>query len=300
MTDRVTKQASRHLGRNTEYKTTYAPEVLNPIDRTINRIAYNIDSENLPFCGYDVWNVYEIGFLTETGLPVVGVGKIVYPANTPYMIESKSMKLYFFSFNMMRYGKTPEEAVSIVEEIIAKDLSNAVGGPVEFQIRTKQPERRWGYYLDWPLIEEEFSTPLTHCTFDTFKEDPSLLKVYHTPTTGQMQFRTSLLRSNCRVTHQPDWGDLFVRYTGEKTLDLLSFMEYIVSFRGENHFHEEVVEMIFKRLLDALEPKDLLVTALYTRRGGVDICPTRSINENEFQHDALTDVNLYVEKTLRQ
>jgi 7-cyano-7-deazaguanine reductase len=135
--------------------------------------------------------------------------------------------------------------------------------------------------------------------FTQFKENPALLKSKNSDNMLEYRFFTDLLRSNCRVTNQPDWGDLFVRISTKQEIELGSVMEYLVSFRQENHFHEEVVEMIYKRFNDIFKPEKLMVAAMYTRRGGIDINPIRA-SHTELLDDILISTEVRVMKTLRQ
>ena len=76
--------------------------------------------------------------------------------------------------------------------------------------------------------------------------------------------------------------------SGSKTVDPISLLKYIVSFRDECHFHEEICETIYKRLLDIAQPKDLVVRCLYARRGGLDINPERASHKS-LLHYTLSD-----------
>ena len=295
--EKLLDQAGVILGKQlNEYKSNYDASLLVPVDRFHNRFIYNIEEDNLPFCGYDTWNIYEISFLNNSGFPIAASGKLVYPANSKKFIESKSLKLYFYSFNMEKMGNTIQEAITNFEEIVRKDISKAIGYDVSFNVLVDSTE--------WEPYSTTF-TPLSDLvdfnkiTVSNFNENPDILKVINnTPTSTAIQ--TNILRSNCRVTHQPDWADIFISYTADSELDLISLTEYLVSFRNENHFHEEVVEMIFKRLYDKLKPKELTVFAIYTRRGGIDICPVRSTNFTTINNRYLGDSTKACIKTSRQ
>ena len=143
---------------------------------------------------------------------------------------------------------------------------------------------------------------VTNIKFDAYNEDPSLLEVVDAHPLSDTRYHSSSLRSNCRVTNQPDWGDVFIYIRGQKTITPQSFLQYIVSMRKENHFHEEICECIYKRLYDILQPDELFVTCLYTRRGGIDINPVRASNELILNSEAmlLLQTNCLVNKTMRQ
>ncbi len=269
--------AGKYLGKSIDSSDHYDPSLLNPIPREENRVKYNILDTNIPFIGYDIWHCYELSFLTSKGFPVNVVAKIAYSADSKYIIESKSLKLYLNSFNMNRIDAMyPSTAKDIVKEIIRKDLQNALGVYVFIDFHdTFQSGDMFKDYINM----EEF-VDVKSLEFDSFNEDPDILKspvINKDYEVTNAKIKWNGLRSNCRVTHQPDFGDIYIYFDKAKTsIDISNIIKYIVSFRNESHFHEEVVEMIYKRLWDILQPETLMVGALYTRRGGIDICPIRT------------------------
>jgi 7-cyano-7-deazaguanine reductase len=297
----ITTEAT-HLGKSSSYPQFYDKSVLVKVERSLNRIDYKIDNSNLPFVGFDTWNCFEASFLTEQGLPVAGYVKIVYPCESQCIVESKSLKLYLNSYNMSKFGETAAKGIDIVVDQIEADLSEFLDTRVSVNWFTSYDVHEWGAINYTYSTFEDINSivDLDYIKFDVFDEDPELIE-YFDPTggTAKDQFKCDMLRSNCKVTSQPDWGTVFVRYEGKRELDLTSFVKYIVSFRNENHFHEEVVEMIYKRLYDKLKPKKLMVTAVYTRRGGIDICPSRATH-HEMLDKSLIDSGCYVEKEYRQ
>jgi 7-cyano-7-deazaguanine reductase len=304
--DITKQQAGKFLGQQmNEYKTSYDKSLLVPVERKYNRIDYNIDDNNLSFDGIDTWNIYEVSFLTENGLPITGVGKLTYSSSSKCIVESKSLKLYFFSFNMMKYGSSVSDSIDIVEKTVINDLSELLGVNVQFKIHVdsenNNPVPLFDTYSDLGTF-----TDLESIVFNEFKESPSLLSCSESNIDQSFKLHTSILRSNCKITSQPDWGDLFISYSGSKKIDFNGLAKYIVSFRNESHFHEEVVEMIFKRLetLFNEDDLDLTVTALYTRRGGLDICPSRSSKSTTYSSQSdvsnLININQLCTKTIRQ
>ena len=136
--------------------------------------------------------------------------------------------------------------------------------------------------------------------FSVYQESPELLEVIDNPVEDRVvRYHSALLKSNCRVTSQPDWGDVYIEFKGKKAVDPISLLKYIVSFRDECHFHEEICEALTKRLLDALDPEELTVRCLYARRGGIDINPERYI-AGSWEHDTLNDVTRPYIKTPKQ
>lgn len=289
------------LGKSVSMADKYDASLLFRIPRIENREHYDIDEAHLPFVGYDVWNCYELSFLTNNGLPIARVLKLVYSCNSEFLVESKSLKLYLNAYNMDYFGATIAEAEKNVLEIITRDLNNILETEVQVMLfNANSSESRAFLELKGADLSEMVSMEEQESMlFNHFNESPELLRSQPTSTVHEYAFRSDMLRSNCRVTNQPDWGDLFVKMTTKHQIDLTSIMEYLVSFRKENHFHEEVVEMIYKRFFDVFEPEKLMVAAMYTRRGGIDINPIRA-SHFDLIDEALISSKCRVEKTLRQ
>ena len=304
--------ASQHLGKagdGSVVKPYVTPDEVDPtllvaVPRYLNRTQYDIDDNDLPFVGFDTWNAYEVSFLLDNGYPVSGVMKIVYDSSSPAIVESKSIKLYLNSYNMVKFGNDISTAIFDVEEQIARDLSAALDTNVlVFLHRYDDAEPVAPFRKSFKRLEDMVS--LEEINFDAYNEDPSLIKlqgaVDHT-----FKVTTNALRSNCRVTNQPDWGDVYIAIEGaDQTPTPESMLQYIVSMRKENHFHEEICECIYKRLYDLYkdqEDVDIFVGCLYTRRGGIDINPVRCSNELMLEEYAspLSDVTELHKKTERQ
>jgi 7-cyano-7-deazaguanine reductase len=291
-------QAGRHLGKAVgDYSDQYDPSLIQPVERKLNRLDYDIDDSNLPFTGLDAWNAYEVSFLTTKGLPVSGVMKIVYPCTSKYIVESKSLKLYLNSFNMTKMGDTRDEAIDAVIKAVERDLSKALETDVICSLHFEGQTEPLSIFKQFTDIL--YLTDYEAVEFNNFNEDPNILKP--TPTTHilERRIKSDLLRSNCRVTNQPDWGDIYIYFKGKTDINLESLLKYLVSFRKENHFHEEVCEMIYKRLLTALNPDELMVCCLYTRRGGIDINPIRATHSHLIPIN-LSTPDIMCNKTLRQ
>ena len=300
--NKVSEIAAKHLGQagGAGYSDQYDTELLVRIPRSLNREAYGIQDDNLPFFGYDVWNAYEVSALTSKGLPVSGMLKIVCPADTTYHVESKSIKLYLNSFNMTVMGDNTQEVIRKIEETVSNDLSILLEAHVTAHFFNDRVHKEsFKFYVDLKNLVD-----LDSIDFTSYKSDSSLLKVISSDeefyrNIKQVKFTTDLLRSNCRVTNQPDWGDLFIHYSGDKAIDFKSVAQYVVSHRKVNHFHEEIVEMVFTHFMEVYEPEELMVAALYTRRGGIDINPIRSTHKYLIPGWYTAD-NIRIDKTLRQ
>ena len=274
MLDRTEEFASKHLGKKSLGSESYEPTLLVPIPRIENRKQYDISNSNLPFEGFDIWHGYEFSSMTNNNVPVTRLIKFKYNCNSEFLIESKSLKLYLNSFNMSKFGDSIKECLEICKNLIQKDLSKALQSEVELEFvenMSSKVEVFSNYKNLLDLVDEK------DLVITQFKESPDVLEIdENNPESKDYYLTFDSLRSNCRVTHQPDFGDVFIYYNSKKHIDEISLIKYLTSFRAEYHFHEECCEMIFKRLKDILDSEDsLFVGALYTRRGGIDISPMR-------------------------
>jgi len=250
------------LGRQTAYPNTYQPDLLFAIARSESRATYL--SGELPFDGADVWNAWELTWLHSGGLPVVATAQIIIPADTPNLIESKSLKLYLNSFAMSRFDDAGE-----VRGRLSEDLGRCVGADISVQIQmlgetaANTVAQLPGLCLD--------SLPATPTNWEA---DATLLKI-EPGTDVEEDLHSHLLRSLCPVTGQPDIGSIAIHYRGPR-IDHTSLLHYIVSFREHNDFHEACVERMFVDILDRCHAEKLSICARYLRRGGIDINPFRS------------------------
>ena len=251
------------LGQAVAYRDTYAPELLFPIERQLKRDELGLSAEALPFVGEDLWNAYELSWLDSRGKPVVALGEFRVPASSPRLIESKSLKLYLNAFNQQRFAD-----VEAVRQLIAQDLSAAAGALVGVRLSplSEQPLRRFGYPQGVCLDTLDID-------IDRYLPAPESLRAGGHEVEETLY--SHLLKSNCLVTGQPDWGMLVVRYRGP-AIEREGLLRYIVSFRSHNEFHEQCVERVFCDLLARCKPVRLAVWARYTRRGGLDINPFRA------------------------
>lgn len=297
-----------HLGQTSQYKDQYDKTLLVREPRSNNRQHLDIKDDHLPFKGYDVWNAYEVSGLTSNGLPVAGIAKIVYPCDSKYIVESKSIKLYFNSYNMYSCGDTLQDVLSYIGKQAEKDLSDLLETHVCVHVvpsHVKAPGdpvfQGQGYSTLENLIKPEI---LSAMKVDVYSESPELLEIQELDneqgvTTTETKYHSGLLKSNCRVTSQPDWGDIWVHVQGHQHVTPESLLKYIISFRDECHFHEEICETVYKRLSDILQPTRLAVTCLYARRGGIDINPTRVSDNAMLNKDLINHYMLHV-KTGKQ
>lgn len=284
------------LGQRVEYPSDYCPLILVPVPRNLNREIYDIHDPEELFRGYDTWHAYEAGFLTNNGLPVCGLLKIIYPANSPYIVESKSLKLYLNSLNMTHLGENITEGIESFSKIAQSDLEQILQTRVDVTFFPREPEKLYFDFEAYSLLENlpEMDT----VTFTQYTETPALLKEQPVES-REIKVCSHLLRSNCKITKQPDWGSVYIRMKANRLPNNVSLLKYIVSLRNENHFHEEICEMIYKRLWDLFQPEILAVSCIYTRRGGIDICPSRA-NKAEYLPKFIHDHKVLTRKLLRQ
>ena len=299
MTNQTDKIAGKFLGKKVSGSDEYNPDLLVAVPRIENRERYGIIKNNLPFIGFDVWQAYEFSAMTENGLPVTRVMKLKYNCHNDFLVESKSLKLYLNSFNMSRFGTTTIDCLHICKKLIEKDLSEKLKTDVRVNFLDNNTSRveifnRFKNIMDF--VDEK------NLVIDTFKEAPELIEIENRKTEKEYYLTFDSLRSNCRVTHQPDFGDAFIYYKSKKHIKEESLVKYLCSFRSEYHFHEECCEMIFKRLYDMLDKEDeLFVCELYTRRGGIDISPVRqSLNCSKDFSSELMDLTKFARCGIKQ
>ena len=272
------------LGQKTGYPKSYCPEILVPIPRFLNRELYGIDEPDTLFCGFDTWHAFECSALTNKGIPVVFTLKIVYPSTSEFIVESKSLKLYLASFNMERMGYDTNSVVTNLTERVKCDLERTLQTSVAVQPFTfDKQEEQLGNLSHYTCIDATIAD--SGIEIDNYTETPSLLNSQ--TTSGEGNYCTHLLKSNCKVTKQPDWGSIYLHIKGATIPTIESFIKYVVSLRDENHFHEEICEMVYKRITDIFHPEELSVMCLYTRRGGIDICPCRASHAELLNKDLI-------------
>jgi 7-cyano-7-deazaguanine reductase len=259
------------LGQEVAYPTSYDPSLLFPIARDQGReqFASAMALPGLPFSGWDLWNAYEMSWLTPQGMPQVAILRLIVDCTSPNIIESKSLKLYLNSFNQTAFASTDH-----MLETICKDLSAAAGTPVSVELI---PTRDFANLKMAEFNGLDLDTQAL--TINCYEPNAELLCLAAAPngqpTNVSECLFSRLLKSNCPVTSQPDWACVQIDYTGQK-IDPAGLLKYIVSFRMHNGFHEQCVETIFMDILTRCKPQALSVYARYTRRGGLDINPWRA------------------------
>lgn len=259
------------LGQTTDYPKTYAPDIIYPISRELGRRHLALSADKLSV-GVDWWHAFEVSWLNPQGISQVAMLRLTIPASSPFIVESKSLKLYLNSLNFTEFTDS-QSVIDTIERDLSSALQTQVGAELiniddAQSLPLYQPE---GLLIDTVLNDSAQKVALTEdvdsrlLAFDTANTlQNSQRQVYH----------SHLLRSNCPVTNQPDWGTLLIDITSAP-IDKGSLLQYILTFRQHNGFHEQCVEQIFSDLTLKFAPEKLLVRAWYTRRGGIDINPCR-------------------------
>ncbi len=251
------------LGKKIAYADQYDRTLLFPIARKQKRIEIGILGE-LPFHGYDTWNAFEISWLDSLGKPVVAIARFDISSDSKNIIESKSFKIYLNSFN-----NTVFTSIHQITSILKRDIQEAAEGDVDVVVRdvddcyTESLKKFDGESIDNQAI-----------SIDTYTVNSDFLTSNKEKRVSETLY-SNLLKSNCLVTGQPDWGSVQILYAGSE-IDKAGLLRYIVSFRNHNEFHEQCVERIFVDIMTKCQPEKLTVHARYTRRGGLDINPIRS------------------------
>ena len=258
------------LGKASAYADQYAPELLFPIPRAAKRQELGLTAV-LPFLGADMWTAFELSWLGPRGKPQLALAHITVPCESSHIIESKSLKLYLNSFNNTVFA----DAAAVLAHLRA-DLNEAAwrGAVVQSSVGVR--------LLDPELFDREPVQELDGLSLDRLDVEcrqytpaPELLRAAadEPPVTEVLTSR--LLKSNCLVTGQPDWGSVQISYSGA-AIDQEGLLQYLVSFRNHHEFHEQCVERIFMDIWQRCQPHKLAVYARYTRRGGLDINPFRT------------------------
>jgi 7-cyano-7-deazaguanine reductase len=273
------------LGKSSSYVDQYDAALLFPIARRSKRDEIGLTG-TLPFFGADLWTAYELSWLNPRGKPQLALARITVPAESTHIVESKSVKLYLNSFNNSVFADA-----AAVQTRLREDLSAAVwqGGAVMSSVGVQLvlPQD-----FDKEPVHELDGLNLDRLDLECahYQPAPELLTAQLNEAPVTETLTSQLLKSNCLVTGQPDWGSVRISYTGPQ-IDQAGLLQYIVSFRNHNEFHEQCVERIFMDIWRACKPSKLEVYARYTRRGGVDINPWRT------SHPMAAPVNI---RTARQ
>lgn len=255
------------LGKSTVYSDAYDASLLAPIPRSLGRDAIGRSD----FRGCDVWRLYELTWLSPSGAPCAAAARIIVPASSPSIIESKSLKLYAFSFTQTRFASAAE-----VEAVMTRDLSAAAGAPVRVSVGSPALEAGPAGELPGELLDGLAEG----LSIEDYEVNSALLALDPAGGTVEETLSTRLFRSLCPVTGQPDLASIIIRCRGPK-IDRRALLAYLISYRCHRGFHEQCTEQIFADIDARLRPEMLEIQALFTRRGGIDINPFRSSVRDE-------------------
>ena len=262
------------LGKSTEYCGEYNPNLLQAVPRSLNRNDLLLTEKSLPFIGEDVWYGYELSWLNDKGKPVVAVAEFRFSCTSPNLVESKSFKLYLNSFNQTKFSNFQD-----VEKILTNDLSYTAG--TQAQVKLFSVEHCSALTIK-SENQETTCIDKEDITVDNYQYKAELLEQAHVKKCSEIiseKLVSHLLKSNCLITNQPDWASVYISYKG-KAIDHSILLQYLISFRQHNEFHEQCVERIFCDIKKYCQIEELTVFARYTRRGGLDINPFRSTHIN--------------------
>ena len=262
------------LGKSVEYAQEYDNSLLQGVPRSLSRDAIKLPN-TLPFHGCDIWNGYELSWLNSKGKPQVAILRCEVPITSPNLIESKSFKLYLNSLNQSKFDSIDE-----LSHILTSDLSECAGAKVTVHVipSSQFSQIQFGHLAGTCIDDLDIEV-------SDFDITPELLKPNAQAAEQASCSETlvsHLLKSNCLITNQPDWGSILIKYTGTK-ISHEALLRYLISFRQHNEFHEQCVERIFYDILQQCQPQKLTVYARYTRRGGLDINPFRSNFEAPYE-----------------
>ncbi len=257
------------LGKETEYPASYNPDLLVALPRSSNRNLLGL-SEALPFVGEDIWHAYEVSWLAKNGLPKVAIGRFVFPCESLFLIESKSFKLFLNSLNQESF-----EDKQAVIALLKEDLSHCVNAEVDVSLLELEES------ADFIKLPDGLCLDNLDVQIDHYQPNSALLTIDKDNSDEMVEecLYSDLFKSNCPVTNQPDWGSMSINYKGP-LIDHAGLLAYLVSYRLHSDYHENCVERIFVDILEKCKPQELTVQGNFLRRGGLDINPVRSTDND--------------------
>ncbi len=255
----MTVEASAPLGQKSAYPKSYDASLLHPVRRADQRAAMAMPA--IKWLGADLWNAYELAWMNQGGKPVRACATFSIPADSPFLAESKSVKLYLNSLNATRFSDARQ-----VADIITEDLSKVCGAPVRVEINPSCLSS-FAQYQGFQCLDD------ANVEITTYERDPKLLTL--NANLSEEKLVSHLFKSHCLVTGQPDWGSIFITYRGPE-IDRANLLKYLLSYHNHSGFSENCIEQIFADLLSLAKPEHLEVFGRFTRRGGIDINPYRA------------------------
>lgn len=305
MSTNMTDVASKTLGSANSYAVytdTFDPSQLNPMPRILARQDWGIKGDE--FIGFDTWHCHEATFLLSNGLPVAGTLKVICPASSEFMVESKSFKLYLNTFDMCKMGDTLQEAIDNYEKQVQKDISKAIGAEVRVgffrsgdDTRLNQDPGR-GYSDLFTEINSQELESMEITDYNGQGKYNVVIEEGSGPNT--FMYFTNILRSRCRHTKQKDTGAAYFAIKTKKgVVNKLELLKLVISLREVNEFHEFCAEKLFTEIMSNPNVEDCGVMLLYARRGSLDICPVRASNQ-KLLNSVLNNVRMFSTKAMGQ
>jgi 7-cyano-7-deazaguanine reductase len=300
----MSEVAAKTLGSANSYAVytdQFDPSQLNPMPRALARGDWGIKGDE--FVGYDTWHCHESTFLLNNGLPIAGTLKIVCPADSEFMVESKSFKLYLNTFDMCKMGDTIIEAIENYENQVKKDISECIGKEVEVSFFREGEQVMFegdpgeGYYDLFRLLGNR---ELEDMQITDYSGKENHFSIIPSEESDDISVMTGILRSRCRHTKQKDTGAAYFHITTKTGLvDLKGLLKEVIALREVNEFHEFCSEKLFTAITKLPEVEDCVVMLLYARRGSLDINPVRATRE-ELIPQALISTGYYTKKAMGQ
>jgi len=252
------------LGKKIKVITEYDPALLFSIPREIQRKKNKITAD---FKGFDIWNIYELSWLNLNGKPECRILQMIYSCDSQNIVESKSLKLYLYSFSMTKFINEAD-----VKKVIINDLKKVLNEEPIINLYNYNKKISYSKIPAGRLLDNNYIET------NIYKPDISLLRKLKNNSKTIVRY-SNLLKTNCPITNQPDWATIYIKYKSEYIIEDESLLKYIISFRTHNDFHENTCERIFQDIFTFINPYFLIIKCFYTRRGGIDINPIRFIGK---------------------
>lgn len=301
--------AAKSLGSDNSYAVytdTFDPSLLVPMPRALARNEYGITGEE--FTGFDVWHCHESTFLLNNGVPVAGTLKLIYPSNSEFMVESKSIKLYLNTFDMCEMGYTIDGAIKNYENQVAKDLSNILKTSVRVFFHKNNADQKAvdpvkGYEDIYDYLGDKiyYMNDVEHNGDKTYKITEKNNGGNLINKSYPVKLSTNVLRSRCRHTKQKDTGSAYIHFVVKPgyRINVENVLRQILQLREKNEFHEFCAEVLYTKFVNQEGIEDVMVSLLYARRGSLDINPVRTSNK-ELIPSVMINPELYTKKTMGQ
>jgi len=103
-----------------------------------------------------------------------------------------------------------------------------------------------------------------------------------------IHFETDDFTSVCPVTGQPDFARIDIDYVPDRLcVESKSLKFYLASYRNERAFNEAVTNRILDDFVKACAPREAIVTAQFSARGGIALTVRAEYPDKKADHDDL-------------